>query len=76
VIHQKRIRQAGAVERGVNLYGYNGPASTLGHLYDIQRHVDGEDFLIGRRFDRGDPANFPSHIFDYRVKSEAHSNAS
>jgi hypothetical protein len=32
VIHQKRIRQAGAVERAVNLHGYNGMAITLGYL--------------------------------------------
>jgi hypothetical protein len=31
VIHQKRIRQAGAVERAVNLYGYNGLPVTRGY---------------------------------------------
>jgi len=60
VIHQERIGQAGSVERAVNLHGNNRLAITLDHLHDLQRDIDGEDFMIGPFFDRSDAANLPS----------------
>jgi len=71
MIHQERIGQTGAVERAVNLHGHNRLTTTLGYLHDIQRDIDGEDFLTGPFFDLNDAAKFPPHVFDDGIGSEA-----
>ena len=76
MIHQERIRKAGAVKSAVNLHGHNRLATTLGYLHDIQRDIDGEDFLTGPFFDLNDAANFPPHVFDNGIRGEAGVNAS
>ena len=76
MIHQERIGQTGAVERAVNLHGHNRLTTTLGYLHDIQRDIDGEDFLTGPFFDLNDAANFPPHVFDNGILGEAGVNAS
>src|SRR5436190_8985471 len=56
MIYQKRIGQAGPIKRAVNLHSHNGLAITLDYLHDIQRDIDGEDFVLGPFFDRSDTA--------------------
>ena len=71
MLHHERIGKAGPIERAVNLHGHNGLAISLDSLHDIQRHIDGEDFVIDPFFDRSNASNLTPRIVHDGIVSEA-----